>query len=100
MSLKITCNSGVYEINGNMGSQNMNSVINYFNSLIATHPKSIQILFEKSQEVDKTAVKAIYSLYKTAITEHVIFQIFSKSKKVEEMFKTEKANHILRKVNL
>lgn len=100
MSLTITCNSGVYEIKGNMGSQNVNSVVNYFNSLIVTHPKSIQILFEKNQEVDKTAVKAIYLLYKKAIAEHVVFQIFSKSKKVEEMFKSEKANHILRKVNL
>ncbi|AMA47986.1 MULTISPECIES: STAS domain-containing protein [Flavobacterium] len=100
MSLKITYNSGVYEINGNMGAQNVNSVINYFNSLIGTHPKEIQILFEKNQEIDRTCVRALYELYKKAITEHVVFRIFSKSKKIEKMFNDEKINHILRKVNL
>ncbi|AUX18375.1 hypothetical protein AQ623_08895 [Flavobacterium columnare] len=100
MSLKITCNSEIYEINGNMGAQNINSVVNYFHSLINTHPKRIQILFEKDQEIDRICVRALYLLYKKAISEHVVFQIFSKSKKIEKMFKDEKINHILRKVNL
>lgn len=89
MALKITFNSGVYKIKGDLKEQNLNSFVNYFNSLISTHPKKINLLIKKNQEIDATGISVLQFLLNKAKENHVVFKVLSKSKTITKLFREE-----------
>jgi ABC-type transporter Mla MlaB component len=97
MALQIKNNAGVYEINGELNSQNINSLNNHFKTLIEKS-RMITISLNQIKEIDKTAVNAISNLYKKALSENKIFYIIGQeNEKVNQLFQTEKLNYILRR---
>lgn len=97
MALQITKTAGIYEINGELNSQNVVSLNNHFNALI-DHSKMITLSLNKLNCIDKSAVSAIATLYRKATSNNKIFYIIGQeNEKVNLQFKSEKLNYILRR---
>lgn len=95
MALQITNNSGIFEINGDLNSQNVFSLNNHFNALL-DGSKMITLSLNKIKSIDKTAVNAIANLYKKALVSNKIFYIIGQeNEKVNQQFHIEKLNYIL-----
>jgi ABC-type transporter Mla MlaB component len=95
MALQITNNSGIFEINGDLNSQNVFSLNNHFNALL-DGSKMITVSLNKINSIDKMAVNAIANLYKTALVSNKIFYIIGQNnEKVNQQFQAEKLNYIL-----
>lgn len=97
MALQITNRFGVYEINGELNAQNVNSLNNHFKMLIEKS-KIVTISLNKINEIDKTAVDAISNLYKKALSENKVFYIVGQdNENVNQQFQSQKLNYILRR---
>lgn len=97
MAFQISNNQGIFEINGLLNAQNVNSMSNYFEALIES-TRIITISLDKINDIDKAAVKVLGSLYKKAITNNKVFYIIgSENKKVRDLFKQEKMFYVLRR---
>jgi ABC-type transporter Mla MlaB component len=95
MSLQITNNSGIFEINGELNSQNVVSLHNHFKSLL-NFSKIISISLHKLNTIDRTAVIALKNLYEMALAKNKVFYIVGQeNEKVKQQFQLEKLNYIL-----
>ncbi len=97
MALQITNNSGVFEIIGNLNSQNVISLYDHFDKLI-DRSKIVTLSLNNLSDIDKTAVSAIASLYKKAMSRNkVLFIIGQENSKISEQFQTERLSYILQR---
>lgn len=96
MALQITKTAGIYEINGDLNSQNVYSLNNHFESLLA-QSKFITVSLNKLVDIDAYAVSAFASLYKKALRNNKVFYIIGQeNEKINEQFRSEKLSYILR----
>ncbi|NJM80048.1 MAG: STAS domain-containing protein [Flavobacterium sp.] len=97
MTLEITNNQGIFEINGLLNAQNTSSIKSYFENLIENN-KTVTISLDKINDIDKVAAKCLGSLYRKAISMNKVFYIIgSENKKVRDLFKAEKMFYVLRR---
>lgn len=97
MALQITNNAGIYEINGNLNSQNVLSLNNHFETLLE-RTKMITLSLNNLIDIDTTAVSAIASLYKKAMSHNKVFYIIGQdNSKINAEFQTQKLSYILRR---
>ncbi|WP_298223986.1 STAS domain-containing protein [Flavobacterium sp.] len=97
MALQITNNAGIFEINGDLNSQNVLSLNNHFEALLE-RSKMITLSLNKLVDIDTSAVSAIASLYKKAMSSNKIFYIIGQeNQKISDRFQTEKLSYILRR---
>jgi ABC-type transporter Mla MlaB component len=97
MALQITNNAGIYEINGNLNSQNALSLNNHFETLLE-RSKMITLSLNNLIDIDTTAVSAIASLYKKAMSHNKVFYIIGQENpQISKQFQTEKLSYILRR---
>jgi ABC-type transporter Mla MlaB component len=96
MALQITNNEGIYEIKGNLNSQNVFSLNNHFETLLA-HSKFITISLYKIVDIDSFAVATIASLHKKALESNKLFYIIGRENpKVNGEFQKENCSSVLR----
>lgn len=89
MALSITKQSGIYEINGVLNSQNMNSLKHYFELLIE-QSVYIKMSLNKIIDLDSNGVQFISSLYRIAVEKNKIFFIVGlNNKELVSLFKKE-----------
>ncbi|WP_298363694.1 STAS domain-containing protein [uncultured Lutibacter sp.] len=89
MALSITKQSGTYEINGELNSQTINSIKNYFELLI-DQSAYIKLSINKIKGMDSAGVKFISSLYKKAVKKNKAFFIVDLyDKELVQLFKKE-----------
>ena len=89
MALTITKESGIYEVNGELNSQNMNSLKNYFDTIIE-HSAYIKLSLNKIIGMDGAGVKFISSLYKKTVESNKVFFIVDlNDKDLVQLFKKE-----------
>ncbi|VXB21509.1 conserved hypothetical protein [Flavobacterium sp. 9AF] len=97
MALKITNNSGIYEINGLLNAQNAESMKSYFEALIDNN-KPVTLSLDKIKDIDKQAVNCLGCLYKKAMSKNQFFYIIgSENKKVRDLFREQKMFYALRR---
>ncbi len=89
MALAITKQSGIYEINGELNYQNMNSIKDYFELLIEKSTY-IKMSLNKIKDLDLNGVQFIASLYRKAVEKNKVFFIVGlNSKELVQLFKKE-----------
>jgi ABC-type transporter Mla MlaB component len=97
MALQIINNAGIYEINGNLNSQNVLSLNNHFETLLE-RSKMITLSLNNLIEIDTTAVSAIATLYKRAMSYNKVFYIIGQENpKINAEFQTQKLSYLLRR---
>jgi len=97
MALQITNNAGIFEISGELNSQNVFSLNNHFEVLLE-RSKMITLSLNKLMDIDKTAVSTIASLYKKAMSCNKVFYIIGQdNQRINEQFQEEKLSYILRR---
>ncbi|WP_298147725.1 STAS domain-containing protein [Flavobacterium sp.] len=97
MALQITNNSGVFEIIGDLNSQNVISLYDHFDKLL-DRSKIVTLSLNNLSDIDKTAISAIASLYKKAMSHNkVLFIIGQENSKISEQFQTERLSYILQR---
>lgn len=80
MSIQITYDGGVYEINGLLNAQNGESLKNHFEVLM-NHSKGIVLSLNKVLEIYANAVNIISDLYKKAwISDKLFYIIVAKTR--------------------
>ena len=86
MSIQITYNGGVYEVNGLLNAQNGKSLKNYFEVLM-NHSKGMVLSLNKVLDIDSSSVNIISDLYRKAQKNDKLFYIIGKeNQKVKELF--------------
>ncbi|WP_445453761.1 STAS domain-containing protein [Flavobacterium sp. 25HG05S-40] len=96
MALEITNNAGIYEIKGDLNSQNVLSLNNHFETLLE-RSKMITLSLNKLIDIDTSAVSALASLYKKAMSHNKVFYIIGQeNSKINAEFHTQKLSYILR----
>lgn len=96
MSLQITNNAGILEVNGSLNAQNTGSLQNYFEALIQ-QSNFITLSLNSIIDFDKTVFQAIISLYKKALAKNKVFYIIGKeNQKVADLFESEKFIYLLK----
>lgn len=89
MALTIKKESGIYEVNGELNPQNMNSLKSYFETIME-HSAYIKLSLNKIIGLDITGVKFISSLYKKAVKKNKVFFIVDLyDKEIVQLFKKE-----------
>jgi ABC-type transporter Mla MlaB component len=97
MALQITNNSGIFEIIGNLNSQNVISLYNHFDKVL-DRSKIVTLSLNNLAEIDKSAISAIASLYKKAMSHNkVLFIIGQENDKISAQFQSEKLSYILQR---
>lgn len=97
MALQITNNAGIFEINGDLNAQNVFSLNNHFEALLES-TKIITLSLNKLIDIDTTAVSAIASLYRKAMSNNKVFYIIGQeNQRINDRFQTEKLSYILRR---
>lgn len=95
MALQITNNAGIFELNGELNSQNVSSLNNHFNALLDCS-KIVTLSLNKLIKIDKTAIFAIASLYNNALSRNKEFNIVSqKNDSINKLFLSENLNYLL-----
>ncbi|WP_299431924.1 STAS domain-containing protein [uncultured Maribacter sp.] len=95
MAIEIKENSGMFEILGNISSQNMTSLKNYFESIIPIS-ESIILNIEKVGGIDKSGAYMLEKLYKGAVEKNKIISIIGRqNKKIASIMKNTKTHYIL-----
>ena len=95
MAIQINYDSGVYEINGLLNSQNGASLQNHFETLM-DHSKGIVLSLNKVVDIDASAANSIAALQKRAqIANKMFFIIGMKNSKVNALFTALSLNEIL-----
>lgn len=95
MAIEINEKSGMFEVIGNISSQNMSSLKNYFESVIH---KSDQIVvnIEKVKKIDSSGAFMLEKLYKsTAISNKVMSIIGRQNENIVGMMKSTNTHYIL-----
>jgi len=96
MALQITNNDGIYEIKGNLNSQNVFSLNNHFESVLE-QSKFITLSLNKLVDIDSFAVATIVALHKKALQTNKLFHILGKENpKVNGQFQKENWSSVLR----
>ena len=86
MSIQITYNGGVYEVNGLLNAQNGKSLKNHFEVLM-NHSKGTVLSLNKVVDIDSSSVNIISDLYRKAQKNDTLFYIIGKeNQKVKELF--------------
>ena len=89
MALVITKQSDIYEINGELNSQNINSFKGYFDFLIE-QSAFIKLSLNKVINLDLSGVQFITSLYRKAVAKNKAFFIVDlNNKDLVALFKNE-----------
>ena len=95
MSIQIKYESGVYEINGLLNSQNGVSLQHHFENLL-DHSKGIVLSLNKVLDIDASSVNIIAALQKQAQKADKMFYIVGmKNNKVNSLFTALNLNEIL-----
>lgn len=95
MALQITNTAGIFELNGDLNSQNLSSLNNHFNALLDCS-KMITLSLNKLNNIDKCAVNAIASLYQNAMSRNKVFYILGQENSiVNNQFQSANLNYIL-----
>jgi len=94
MALTITNNQGIFEINGNLISQNALSLEHHFQQILSNKEK-IVVCLNKVKCIDTYGIIVLTNLYKSAMKNNKILYIIGKeNKKIQKAF--GKVNYILR----
>ncbi|MBQ0733836.1 STAS domain-containing protein [Aquimarina celericrescens] len=94
MALQITNNQGVFEINGNIISENSKSLQSHFEQLLHK-TDSVFISVDNVKKIDVSGINVLTKLYKSAMKNNKIFFIIGKENEVvKKAF--GKVNYILR----
>ena len=89
MALTITKQSGIYEIDGVLNSQNISAIKNYF-ELIIEKSAYIKMSLNKIIDLDFIGVQFIASLYIKAVEKNKVFFIVGvNNKEIVQLFKKE-----------
>lgn len=97
MEQKITNNSGVFEISGNIIAENASLVKDHFEKLINRSDKGELIIsLDRIESIDISGVNALATLYKKAIKSNTALYIIGKqNRNIKEIFSTTKMDFIL-----
>ncbi|OYU79740.1 MAG: hypothetical protein CFE23_12610 [Flavobacterium sp. BFFFF1] len=97
MALQILNNGGIFEINGDLNSQNVFSLNNHFETMLE-RSKMITISLNKLADIDTYAISAIASLYRKALAGNKVFYVIGQeNQKISEKFQTQKMSYLLRR---
>ncbi|WP_298502293.1 STAS domain-containing protein [uncultured Maribacter sp.] len=95
MAIEIKEKNGMFEVIGNISSQNMNSLKNYFETLIHSSEKII-LNIENVKHIDKSGAFMLEKLYRNAAkTNKVISIIGRQNREIMNMMTTTKTHYIL-----
>lgn len=95
MAIQINLIAGVYEVNGELNSQNNKSLKNYFEVLLE-HTNALIISLNKDVKMTKEGISTLISLYNLAQIKNKKFKIIDKSnKQLKKQFKIALRNQLL-----
>ena len=95
MAVQINLIAGVYEVNGELNTQNNKSLKNYFEILLE-HTNALIISINKDVKMTKEGILTLVSLYNVALIKNKKFKIIDMSnKQLKEQFKIAQTNHLL-----
>jgi len=95
MAVQINLVAGVYEVNGELNTQNNKSLRNYFEVLME-HSNTLIISINKDVKLTKEGIITLISLYNIALNKNKKFKIIDLSnKKLKKQFKIARKNHLL-----
>jgi len=95
MAIEIKESSGMFEVLGNISYQNMESLKNYFESIIPSS-ENIILNIEKVSAIDKSGAFMLEKLYKNTVAKNKIISIIGRqNKKITSMMKSTKTHYIL-----
>ena len=95
MAVLINLIAGVYEVNGELNTQNNKSLKNYFEILLE-HTNVLIISINKDVKMTKEGILTLVSLYNVALIKNKKFKIIDMSnKQLKEQFKIAQTNHLL-----
>ena len=95
MAVQINLIAGVYEVNGELNTQNNKSLKNYFEILLE-HTNVLIISINKDVKMTKEGILTLVSLYNVALIKNKKFKIIDMSnKQLKEQFKIAQTNHLL-----
>ncbi|WP_291869898.1 STAS domain-containing protein [Maribacter sp.] len=95
MAIEIKEKSGMFEIVGNISSQNMASVKNYLESIMHSSDK-ITLNIEKVEAMDTSGAFMLERLYKNASLKNKVISIIGRqNKKIANMMQNTKTHYIL-----
>lgn len=94
--LLINHNHGIFEIEGNLASENSKSLKMHFESILKTDIKVVLSL-DKLNRIDTSGVNCLIDLYKTAALRNKIFYVIGKTnKKISKALKETKLRYIVK----
>lgn len=94
MAIQIKLIAGVYEVNGELNSQNNKSLKNYFEVLLE-QTNALIISVNKDVKMSKEGLSTFVSLYNLALIKNKKFKIIDKSKKqLKKQFKIARKNQL------
>lgn len=95
MSIEITYNAGVYEVNGLLNSQNGESLKNHLKVLM-DHSQGVVLSLNKVVDIDIYVANIIMDLSRKAeLTDKLFYVIGRENQKVQELFSRVNCNDIL-----
>lgn len=95
MAIQINLIAGVYEVNGELNSQNNKSLKNYFEVLL--EQKNVLIIsLNKNIKLTKDGISTFVSLYNIALIKNKKLKIIDTSnKQLKKQFKIARENYLL-----
>ena len=95
MAIQINLIAGVYEVNGELNSQNNKSLKNYFEVLL--DQKNVLIIsLNKNIKLTKDGISTFVSLYNIALIKNKKLKIIDTSnKQLKKQFKIARENYLL-----
>ena len=94
MAVQINLIAGVYEVNGELNTQNNKSLKNYFEDLL-DHTNTLIISINIDVKMTKEGISTLVSLYNIALIKNKKFKIIDKSnKQLKKQFKTVRRNQL------
>jgi len=95
MAVQINLIAGVYEVNGELNTQNNKSLKNYFEDLL-DHTNTLIISINKDVKMTKEGILTLVSLYSIALIKNKKLKIIDMSnKKLKKQFKIVRKTHLL-----
>lgn len=95
MKLQIKKDQGIFKIEGTIDTKNASSIKNHFQNLIITKTDRLILCLDQVKKIDKTGVKVLTGLYKSAIQNNrILFIIGRENESVRNAF--GKVDYILR----
>ena len=94
MAIQINLIAGVYEVNGELNSQNNKSLKNYFEVLLE-QTNVLIVSLNKDVKITKEGISTLVSLYNNALIKNKKFKIIDNgNKQLKKQFRIARENYL------